>query len=493
MEKQILLILFSCFIIIGSTYCQEIKSNNYEVIKKLPLGYNPLESKTLPILITTQKGKKILQALENKIEYLNAKKEQRDSMVEKSRVKLAYLGHNGDILVPFGKYDFADVFGVGRKAIVSKQGKYGIIDENGKLVLPCEYDYIQQPSIYSKYTNIFLAKINNSVIVFDQNLSIISSKDILDYWEVQGNIFVINKEKKIGIIDYEGKQKIPFIYDTLYTEHSVPRISSLIGKIDSLYGLISLENEIIQPFNYKYIYALNYGLLAYVDKNNKVGILNHDGSIMIPFEYDAIHSNWYSHDYQKKEFPNTENIFIVEKNGKIGTIDGRNNEIIPIIYDGLSGWIEYGPEAHYAIYNGKYGIISYKGEVIIPIVYDYVGIPQNDIMLVRKNGKYGVISWQNKSILPCTFEKIIFDIPFLGLEMENKIPKIITLNQENFSFFDLEGNVLKSIVPKKEIKEKYEFMLLPDDLSNEFYYYDFKRKGGLMNAYWKEILKIDYR
>ena len=117
---------------------------------------------------------------------------------------------------------------------------------------------------------------------------------------------------------------------------------------------------------------------------------------MIPFEYDAIYSTWYDYSYIEKEFPNTENIFTVEKDGKIGTIDENNNVIIPIIYDGLSGWVEYGPEAHFVKNNDKYGIISPKGDIIIPIEYDYVGLPENGVIGVRKDGKYGVVSWKIK-------------------------------------------------------------------------------------------------
>lgn len=455
--------------------------NNFKIVKKSPLGFLPKDSKNLPILVQIEGNREYFSELYSDTKYMNASaKEQRD-LEAQGGAKFAFLDKNHRFIVPFGVYDFADVYGLGRKAIVANKGKYGIIDEYGELVLPLEYDFVEQPSIYSNYANIFLATKQNAVTVFDENLNVIPTKGIVSYWVWDGNVFVVNKENKVGLIDFDGKQTIPFLYDTLYKDHSVPRIPGFIAKKDNFYGFISRKNEIIQPFNYKYIYAVKNGNVVYVDKNNKVGIFHKDGKILIPFEYDAIYSSWISYRYLEKEFPNTENIFIVEKNGKIGTIDDKNNEIIPIIYDGLSGWVEYGPKAHFVKHNDKYGIISYKGEIIIPIEYDYVGLPQKGVIAVKKDRKYGVVSWKNKEILPCIYDKLILDIPWFDFGEEKQKPRIVVLQQNIWKYYDLEGNLLQSNVTLKEINEKYDYMLNWTESSS--YNYDLDRdmklKGGL--------------
>lgn len=476
-EKRNVCFVFFFFAITVSAFCQENNNANYEIVQKSPLGYLPKDSKNLPILVTTKENKKDLATLKNTIDYLNAKKEQRNFMIAQRGAKYAYLDNN-NFVVPFGVYDFADVFGLGRKAIVANKGKYGIIDEHGKLVLPLEYDFIEQPSIYSNYANVFLATKQNAVTIFDENLNVIPTTGIVSYLDNDGSIFVTNQENKKGLVNYKGKQTIPFLYDTLYQAWSVPRIDGYIAKKDGFYGLISYDNKIIQPFKYNYIYALN-GNAVYVDQNNKVGIFDENGKIMIPFEYDAIYKTYYNHSVYKTSFPNIENIYIVEKNGKIGTIDDKNNVIIPIIYDGLSGWVEYGPEAHFVKNNGKYGIISHKGEIIIPIEYDYVGLPQNGIIRVIKNGKNGVVSWKNKEILPCIYDKVVLDIPWFDFGNEKQIPKIVTLQQNLWKYFDLNGKLLQSNVPLKEINDKYDYVFKLGEPSNEHYDFDLKQKGGL--------------
>jgi hypothetical protein len=456
--------------------------DNFEIVEKSPLGFLPKDSKNLPILVKVEGNKKYFSELYSNTKYLNAPEKEQRKMEIQGGTKFAFLDKNHNFIVPFGAYDFADVFGLGRKAIVANKGKYGIINEYGELVLPLEYDFVEQPSIYSNYANIFLATKQNAVTVFDEKLNEIPTKGIVSYWDWDGNLFVVNKENKIGLINYNGKQTIPFLYDTLYNEHSVPRIPGFIAKKDNFYGFISRENEIIQPFKYKYIYAVTNGNVVYVDKNNKVGIFHKDGKIMIPFEYDAIHSTWYDYTYLEKEFPNTENIFIVEKNGKVGTVDDQNNEIIPIIYDGLSGWVEYGPKAHFVKNNDKYGIISYKGEIILPIEYDYVELPQNGVIAVKKNGKYGAVSWKNKEILPCIYDRLILDIPWFELGDEKQTPKIVILQQNIWRYYDLNGKILQSNVPLKEINEKFDYILNWTEPTNENYdlYRDMKLKGGII-------------
>lgn len=477
-EIKLIFIVYFLFTITGTLFCQENRIINYIIIEKSPLGFLPKDSKNLPILVTTKNNERYLAKLKNSVEYRNARQKQRNFMIAQGGANYAYLDKNYNFIVPFGVYDYADVFGLGRKAIVANKGKYGIMDEHGELVLPLEYDFIEQPSIYSNYASIFLATKQNTVTIFDEKLNIIPTTGIVSYWDNDGSIFVTNQENKKGLVNYKGKQTIPFLYDTLYQELSVPRVNGYIAKKDGFYGFISLGNKIIQPFKYNYIYVLD-GNAVYIDQNDKVGIYDKDGKLMIPFEYDAIYNTYYNYSVYKTSFPNIKNIYIVEKNGKIGTIDNKNNVIIPIIYDGLSGWVEYGPEAHFVKNDGKYGIISYRGEIIIPIEYDYVGLPQNGIIQVRKNGKYGVISWKNKEILPCMYDKIIMDIPWFEFGDEKQKPKIVVLQQNVWKYYDLNGKLLQSNVSLKEINNKYDYFLKWGEPSNENYDLDLKQKGEL--------------
>lgn len=145
----------------------------------------------------------------------------------------------------------------------------------------------------------------------------------------------------------------------------------------------------------------------------------------------------------------------------------------------MSGWVEYGPEAHFVKKDGKYGLISPKGKIIIPIKYDYVGLPQNEIIEVRKNGKYGVVSCKNKEILPCIYDNVIVDIPIFWIGEETPKSKIVVLHQNSWKYYDLKGKLLQSNVPLKEINDNYDYIFNWGEPSNEHYDFDIKQKGGL--------------
>ncbi|WP_455612455.1 WG repeat-containing protein, partial [Bacteroides sp.] len=157
--------------------------------------------------------------------------------------------------------------------------------------------------------------------------------------------------------------------------------------------------------------------------------------------------------------------YIVIKEGKVGTIDIHNNIVIPIIYDGLSGWVEYGPDAHFVKNKGKYGLISHEGKIIIPIEYDYVDIPLAGVIRVRRNGKYGVISWKNEEILPCIYDNLINDIPYSDLEEQEG--KLAVLQNEIWSYYDLKGNLIRKNIPIEEIMGNYGNRFAWGEPSNE--------------------------
>ena len=452
---------------------------DYEILDGASLSHLPINCKNLPMLVTTKENEKSLSEFHDRNKYRNATKKTEQFMEAQLGISYAYLDKYLNMIVPFGVYDYADVFGLGRKAIVANKGKYGIINEYGELLLPLEFDFIEQPSLYGSYANFFVATKGDTVLLFDENIKIIPTADIASYLDREASLIVTNRENKKGRIDYTGKQTIPFLYDTLY-KYNLPGYTTpgYIAKKDSLFGLISVNNEIIQAFQYKYIYAISDNL-AYVNNEDKIGVFDKDGNLTIPFEYDAIYDTYYDYSDNKSLFPNAKRIYIVEKNGKIGTIDNKNNIIIPIIYDGLSSWVEYGSDAHFAKKDGKYGIISYKGEIIIPIEYDYVGIPQNGIIRVRKNGKYGVISLENKVILPIIYDYLIMDIPWTSYGYERQNAVIYALQKNTWKCFDCKGELLQSSVHPSVINGKYGDILNRGEPSNESIDVIFIQKGKL--------------
>ncbi len=135
-----------------------------------------------------------------------------------------------------------------------------------------------------------------------------------------------------------------------------------------------------------------YDGFAYVMKNNKVGLLNRKGDLLIPTEYDRI---LYDETLQFKEQP-----IPVVKNGKFGFINKRNKVIIPFQYsdaflfkNGLA-----------AAKKGKYGFINEQGETVIPFIYDYPHYSESPFIVVKKNNLYGYLDFLGNERIPIQFE-----------------------------------------------------------------------------------------
>jgi hypothetical protein len=102
--------------------------------------------------------------------------------------------------------------------------------------------------------------------------------------------FIVQKDKKFGIIDINHKIILPLEYDEIsnWTEYG-PEHSKFIKKNGKI-GLIDEKTFkiTIPPIYDEFRY--NFGLI-FVKKNNKAGIINEEGKIICDFIYDEIYPN----------------------------------------------------------------------------------------------------------------------------------------------------------------------------------------------------------
>jgi hypothetical protein len=139
---------------------------------------------------------------------------------------------------------------------------------------------------------------------------------------------------KFGFINHNNEKIIPLIYDFALDFNNGfamvcngVKISADSSELESfgLCGIIDSTGKIVVPILYDIIERIeqedltNKVILAVKDK--KVGWIDFNGNVKIPFIYDD-----GKHEY-------TGNLFRVKKGTKWGYIDINGNEIIPFIYD----------------------------------------------------------------------------------------------------------------------------------------------------------------
>ena len=125
--------------------------------------------------------------------------------------------------------------------------------------------------------------------------------------------------------------------------------------IENKFGLINFEGEVIIPLEYTSIVMSTINAYS-VYKNNKWGFITKSNQILIPIEYDL------TSDF-------IENLCAVKKDNKWGFIDLLNEIIIPFDYQGCT---DFKSGLASVVKEGKWGIINKSNELIIDYQYEYL-------------------------------------------------------------------------------------------------------------------------
>ncbi|TRX72412.1 WG repeat-containing protein [Carboxylicivirga sp. M1479] len=159
---------------------------------------------------------------------------------------------------------------------VMRDGKVGIIQSNGQIIVPCEYNQV---------------------------------------WNLDDNgYFRVLKSGKAGVFHISGQIIIPAEYDQVWPFSNDLAKVLKHGKL----GYFNKQGEQVVPCEYQQIWAYDDGR-ARVLKNGKIGYIDVTGHEIIPCEYQQI----WSYENGKAR---------VLKDGKVGYIDYYGNEIIPPMY-----------------------------------------------------------------------------------------------------------------------------------------------------------------
>ena len=200
---------------------------------------------------------------------------------------------------------------------VSKDGKYGLIDFEGKEVLNCDYD------------------------------------EIVALKSIKSNLLV-KKAGNIGLVNEKGQTIIPMQYKEIRTLKEGYKNEYIIINENNQFGLVSTSGNILIEPKYEDVKYLNSSTLYAVKESGVWKLINtEDGQVVIDGGYDDI-----------KE-AKTDSIIIV-KDGKYGIINANKEEKIAPTYEEL----KYAFSIYYiAKKDGKYGVINSENQEVVPFEY----------------------------------------------------------------------------------------------------------------------------
>lgn len=364
--------------------------------------------------------------------------------------------------------------------IVLDKGKYGMLSEKGQEILPLKFDSIysiahsddlvlklgnkygaispnseqnagsskeastdKQIILEPQYNKILYADVQNGLILEDAsdfrvmaiNLSQSFEPMVLESVRLGRGFVVAKSDGKEGLI-YQGKNTIPFKYDTLFFRHpkqqyyygrnkaktqAVKRQINYLGataqmaivKQGDFYGLIGLDGEETFPAEFDRIQFDHLRRLYKLSKDKKWGVYTSSNGLIVPVKYEQVYTDGTR-------------FITLTLDGKKGIVDYSGREVLPVEFDKISiqGW----STAFQVVKDGKYGWYTQTGRELIPVIYDkledfgsfqpkYKGLFKASI-----DGKSGIID-TNGIVVPIEYDRLwsIYDGRYFVVTQDEKL------------------------------------------------------------------------
>ena len=274
------------------------------------------------------------------------------------------------------------------------------------------------------------------------------------------------------------------------------KIIVVLSIIILIIGIISIikYNKNKSKFNYtiEQISEVNYFLLM---QNNKYGVINKNGDIVVDPIYDVV------------EIPNASKpVFICkgnyDQNSGEYNIQVFNDKKEPILYqyytveaiklNNVESNGNYEKSVLKYKSDNKYGLIDFSGNKITDAIYDSIeGFNYREgILLVKKSDKYGIINIKGASIIKPKYDEILCDEYYTTDSKYDKSGYIVgTKTDKGMRYGYIDGIKRKQIL-KNEYNDIYRITDKIDD--NNIYLVAFKdgKAGVYQNK--KKIINNEY-
>jgi len=401
------------------------------------------------------------------------------------KTKSAVIDEKGNQLLLLDNQSFNTPW-LSEKCIIStKDGEEAVYDYNGKEIIP--YAERIQFAVEDRF---FVLK-DKKWFLYNLNGKQISNREFReDYHFENGKALIINEDNHSEIISKNGETLHTFSTQ-IYSLASYPYLITK-NRITGKYGLVDTEENVfaeevyddispeyfgakqyiylrkkgkatvfnkkdkkLYPGNFKYLTPLFNDLFTvYSDKSKKYGIVNLNGEIITPQEYDFIQSFSisgkdfiYLKNEKEEKFLDKDLKNILEENTQVIAFypDQLIIKKLDIYYQffvldrsvSILKDITFIKEQELDFFNifnlyskpvvcknssNLYGIINEKGKEIVPFIYDDIIAFENseNEFVVKKQDKYGVVNFQNEPLKDIIYDKYYWQKEVLKLDKDKK-------------------------------------------------------------------------
>jgi hypothetical protein len=292
---------------------------------------------------------------------------------------------------------------------VFENNKWGVIDNKGESVIAPEYDEMivipdNTKDLFictydvnyesGEYKTKVLNKSGKEILTDYEKVEAIENYDTNSVW-YENDILKYQKDGKVGLINFSGKEIVPAEYDKAYAMQGIEK--SIIIEKDGLCGLVSNSlGEIIIDTNYAEIESLGTTYEnGYIVKSTDsyYGVITTDKRTILECKYDKIYN------VTSKE------MYVVTENGKNKVINKSGEDVL------TSGFNEIASiDGDYIVIvnNEKYGVIDLEGNSKIPCEYESLSLAFDKIYIAKKDNKYGLVDIDNNVLVDFTYENMSY-------------------------------------------------------------------------------------
>lgn len=272
------------------------------------------------------------------------------------------------------KYDYVQSSFQGNLCKVRNDNKYGFINIDGIEILPCQYDDIafvmgdlikidEDELVHDDcWDSLLYVKLDDKygLINFDGKEIVPCIYDDLTLIPEHGNLagrrffrfFKTKLDDKYGLINFDGKEITPCKYSDL-----IEFGGAIKSKSNNKYGLITYEGKEILPCIFDELIKDDYWGMLKVQRDNLWSYYTIDGTQETEFYEDIKY-------YYELDNP----IFAAKSNGKWGYINKAGDTIVSFILDYAGK--AYNDGTAFVEYEGEYGTLDLNTLFFSPS-YDY--------------------------------------------------------------------------------------------------------------------------
>ncbi len=322
--------------------------------------------------------------------------------------KYGLINYNGKELLEC-KYDSIEpVKYITKSFVIIKDGKKGLVDNAGNIII--ENQYLDIQAISNKYEDGYIVKNDNSKF----GLINYNKKQILDckYTEIKhicgSNMYAVKEGQDLEIISSDGNVLLKNKFEEAISIDN----KNVIFRNGDKYGIISSDGEIKLNAEYQYLqYIFDGNYIA--KKENKYGIINLTGETKAEFIYTKMTylkeeafieaDKDTQTDLMDSNFTVKATGIVSEINSKLGYVKVRTNngyKYYNLKLEEKSVQDVYPANTLFlSKENGKYGFINKNGVVVVNYIYDDA-TEQNEYgyAAVKTNGKWGAIDSAGKLV-----------------------------------------------------------------------------------------------